>query len=172
MPEEEVELTQKGEGYEVIPITPIRKLEKRMDMIESAGTIPQIQSLVNQIIELIRGNQRIVEEIVRANSDLRNELSKMPPKIDELAGTMKEFINMIKAAGEEELSGPGAEAMRPVQDSLIKLIEQNKQMVEGNQAIIESLDNLGRKMRAGTPVSSLLSSYPGLKLRREETQTV
>lgn len=169
MPEEEVELSQKGEGYEVIPITPIRRLEKRMEAIESAGTIPQIQSLVNQIIELIRGNQRIVEEIVRANAELRNELSKMPPKVDDLTATMKEFIGMIKAAGEEELAAPSAEAMRPLQEALTKLIEQNQKMVEGNQAILEALDALSRKVRAGTPVSALLSSYPGLKLRREET---
>jgi len=172
MAEEEVELTEKGESYEVIPITPIRRLERRMEAIESAGTIPQIQSLINQIIELIRGNQRVVEEIVRANSDLRNELSKIPPKIDELTGNLKEFINMVKAAGEAEVGGPSSEAMRPLQDSLIKLIDQNQKLVEGNQAVLESLDTLGRKMRSGTPVSSLMSSYPGLKLRREETQTV
>ena len=170
MSDEEVELTQKGEGYEVIPITPIRRLEKRMESMESAGTIPQLQSLISQIIELIRGNQRIVEEIVRANSELRNELSKMPPKIDELTGGMREFINMIKAAGESEMTAPSPETMRPMNESLSRLIEQNQKMVEGNQSILDALDKLGNKVRSGTPVSSLLSSYPGLKLRRDETQ--
>ncbi|MBU5557532.1 MAG: hypothetical protein QW751_00765 [Candidatus Aenigmatarchaeota archaeon] len=169
MPEEEVELAQKGESYEIIPVTPIRKLEKRMEALESAGTIPQIQSLINQIMDLIRGNQRIVEEIVRANADLRNEISKLPPKIDDLTTTMKEFISMVKAAGEEEISAPSAEVMRPLQEALTKLTEQNQKLIEGNQAILESLEALGKKMRGGTPVSALMSSYPGLKLRREET---
>ncbi len=173
MVDDEVELSERGESYEVIPITPIRRIERRLEGLEKSGNIPQLQALINQIMELIRGNQRIVEEIVRANSDLRNELSKLPPKMDDLMASIKEFINMIKLASEEEVGGPSTESMRPLQDSLTRLTEQNQKMVEGNQAILESLDTLSKKMRGGgTPVSSLMSNYPSLKLRREETPTI
>lgn len=171
MPEEEVELTEKAEGYEVIPVAPVRRLEKRVEELERSGTIPQLQSLITQIMELIRGNQRIVEEIVRANSELRSELSKLPPKIEDLTGTMRQFIGLVKAAGEEEITAPGPETVRPLTENLQKLIEQNQKLIEGNSAILDALDNLSRKVRGGTPISALMAQYPGLKLRKESETT-
>jgi len=168
---EEVEITQgRDKDYEIVPITPIRRLEKRMGELEQAGTIPQLQSLISQIISLIRGNQRVVEEIVKANSDLRNELSKLPPKIDELTTTMKSFLNMVKAAGEEELKAPSPETMRPIEESFKQLLEQNKKLIEGNQAILDSMDKMGRKMKSGTPVSQILQQYPGLRRNQGENR--
>ena len=156
-----------GDSYEIIPVTPLKKLEKRMDAIESSGAVPQLQSLINQIIELIRSNQKIVNDVIQANSELRNELAKMPAKIDELTGLMKNFISLIEAAGKEEISTPGPELMKPVTDELKKMVEQNQRILETNQSMIDKLDVMGRKMKRGTPVSELLSSYPSMRLRKE-----
>ncbi len=160
-----------SESYEIIPVTPLKKLEKRMDKLEKAGTVPQLQSLINQIIELIRSNQKIVNDVIQANAELRNELSKMPSKIDEMTTTMKSFISLIEAAGKEEVPTPGheirSEMMKPVTEELKKMVEQNQKILESNQAMLDKLDNLGRKVRRGTPVSELLTSYPGIRLRRE-----
>jgi hypothetical protein len=156
------------ESYEIIPVTPLKKLEKRVEQVETAGTMPQLQSLINQIIELIRSNQKIVNDVIQANAELRNELSKIPPKIDELTTTMKGFINMVEAAGKEEISGARAsDSLKPMTDYMQKMVEQNQKLLENNQAMIDQLDNIGRKLRGGTPVSQLLSSYPGMKLRRD-----
>lgn len=156
-----------GDSYEIIPVTPLKRLEKRMDVIESSGAVPQLQSLINQIIELIRSNQKIVNDVIQANSELRNELAKMPAKIDELTGLMKNFITLIEAAGKEEISTPGPELMKPVTEELKKMVEQNQKILETNQAMIDKLDVMGRKMKRGTPVSELLSSYPSMRLRKE-----
>ena len=155
------------ETYEIIPVTPLKKLEKRMEVIESAGAVPQLQSLINQIIELIRSNQKIVNDVIQANSELRNELAKMPAKIDELVGLMKNFISLIEAAGKEEISTPGPELMKPVTDELKRMVDQNQKLLETNQAMIDKLDVLGRRIKKGTPVSELLSSYPSIRSRRE-----
>jgi len=165
MPEEESE-----ESYEIIPVTPLKKLEHRMERIEQAGTVPQLQSLINQILELIRSNQKIVNDVIQANAELRNEFSKLPSKIDELTTTMKNFISMVEAAGKEEISPPSPEMFKPMTEQLQKLVEQNQKLVENNQVVIEQLDSLNRKIRGGTPVSQLLTSYPGMKLRREVSQ--
>lgn len=169
MENDEVELqeNQQGKEYEVVPLTPIRRLEKKVDDLEKAGSIPQLQQLISQIVDLIRGNQKLIDSIVHADADLRNELSKIPPKIDDLARTMKDFIGLVEAAGREEISTPGPEAMRPIVDELKKMSEQNQRIVENNQAVLESLDNINRKLKSGTPVSQLLSAYPGMKLRKE-----
>jgi hypothetical protein len=164
---DEVELSESGrDGYEVIPITPIRRLERKISNLEKAGSIPQLQSLIGQIIELVKGNQKLIDSIVHADAELRNEISKLPPKIDDQTRTMREFINLIEAAGRDEISTPGPEAFKPLVEQFKKIVEQNAKMIENDQAILESLDNIGRKMRSGTPVSKLLSSYPQLKMKR------
>ncbi len=176
--EDEVELSETGKDYEVIPVTPIRRLEKKIAQIEQAGSIPQLQNLINQIIELIRSNQKIVNEVVRANSELRNEISKLPPKMDELTNEMRKFLSLVEAAGREEITAPSPEimkdSMKPLAEQLQKLVEQNERMVENNQSILEQLDTLSKKIArpvGGTPVSRVLSSYPTLKFRREEKKT-
>jgi methyl-accepting chemotaxis protein len=164
MPEESTE------SYEIIPVTPLKKLEQRIEKVEQTGTIPQLQTLINQIIELIRSNQKIVNDVIQANAELRNEISKLPPKIEELTNMMRSFIALVEAAGKEETGGTSAEALKPLTEYMQKMVDQNQKLLEGNQSMIEQLDNISRKLRGGTPVSQLMSSYPGIKLKREVTQ--
>lgn len=165
---EEVEVSETGKGYEIIPITPIRRIEKRMEHLEKAGSLPQLQNLVTQLVEMIRTNQKLIDTIVRADTELRNELSKLPPKLDEMTDSMRRFFSLVEAAGRDEISSPGPEAMKPLVDQLKVMTEQNKKVIEGNQAMLDSMDNMNRKLRAGTPISRLASAYPGLKLRKRE----
>ncbi len=156
------------ESYEIIPVTPLKKLEKRVEQVENSGTMPQLQSLINQIIELIRSNQKIVNDVIQANTELRNEMSRLPPKIDELTSMLKSFINLVEAAGKEEVSaGNGGDTIKPLTEYMQKMVDQNQKILETNQSMIEQMENMGRKMKAGTPVSQLLSSYPGIRLRRD-----
>jgi methyl-accepting chemotaxis protein len=158
------------EEYEIIPITPIKRLEKRLDKIEESGTVPQLQSLINQIIELIRSNQKIVNDVIRANTGLRNEISKMPPKLDELIASMKNFISLIEAAGREEVSAPSADSLKPLTEQLKRMVEQNQKLLEGNEAMIDELTNIGKKLKSGTPVSRIVTSYPGMRRFRKEVK--
>ncbi len=165
---EEVEIAEDRDNYEIIPVTPIRRLEKRMEDIEKSGSIPQLQSLINHIIDLMKTNQDLIEQVLKADDELRKELSRIPSKVDELISTMKSFMDLIKIAGEEEVSAPAQVDVRPMADQFQKLLEQNQKIVESNQRVIEALENINRKLKSGTPVSSILSSYPGLKLRGEQ----
>jgi len=155
------------ESYEIIPVTPIKRLEKRIERVEQGGTLPQLQTLINQIIELIRSNQKIVNDVIRSNTELRNEISKLPPKLDEMIASMKSFISLVEAAGREEVSAPTAESLQPLTEHLKKMVEQNQKLLESNQTVIEKLDNIGKKIKGGTPVSRVIASYPGMKFRRE-----
>ena len=159
MPEEDV-------SYEIIPVTPIKKLEERIEKIESAGTMPQLQNLINQIIELIRNNQKIVNDVIQANADLRNEFSKLPSKIDELIDTMNNFLSLVEAAGREEITAPqpqqpSPDMFKPMVEELKKISDQNQRVIESNQIVLEELDKMNKRIKAkGTPVSTLLSTYP------------
>jgi chromosome segregation ATPase len=165
MPEEDV-------SYEIIPITPMRKLEERIDKMESVGSSTTFQNLINQVIELIRSNQKIVNDVIRANTDLRNELSKLPSKMDELISTINNFLSLVEAAGREE-TGPApqqssADTLKPVVDELKKISEQNQRLVESNQSVLEELDKMSKRVKGGLPVSSLLSNYPLKRDMRSE----
>ena len=157
MPEEDV-------AYEIIPVTPIKKLQERIDKLESSGTTPQLQNLINQIIELIRNNQKIVNDVIQANTELRNELSKLPSKVDELLSTFNNFLSLVEAAGREEVKPPQPEispdVFKPVVEELKKVSEQNKKLIESNQSVLEELNKMSKRVKGGTPVSTLLSTYP------------
>lgn len=137
MPEEE---------FEVIPMSPIRKLERRLDQMEAGTGVQEINKLVDEVIELIKANQKIVDDLVRANLDLRNEMARIPSKIDELLGTLNEFVSLLKSASQEEAS-PGVETMKPIADSLTQLVEYNKKAVESNQAMIAALDTIDKRLK-------------------------
>jgi len=159
-------MTEEDVSYEIIPVTPIRKLEERMEKIESSGSTPQLQNLINQIIELIRNNQKIVNDVIQANNDLRNELSKLPSKMDELIDTINGFLELVEAAGKEEINAmpqpaqPNADAFKPIIDELKKISDQNQKLVESNQVVLDELNKMDRKLKGGMPISTLLSNYP------------
>jgi len=161
-----METREKHKSHEISVITPIRKLEDRIERLESHGTVPQLQSLINQIVELIRTNQKIVNDVVKANMDLRSEVARLPPKLEDVSVELRKFISMIEAASMEEMGGLSAEALKPLSDNLARLVEQNQRMIENNQAILEALDNINKKLRAGTPVSSLTTAYPSLRFKK------
>jgi len=134
------------EDYEVIPTSPIRRLEKRLEKMEDTTSSSQVQKLMEQVIELIKSNQRIIDDVVKANTELRDELTKIPGKIDKLVDTMGEFMELLKAASEEEV-GAGPEAFKPVVDRLSELVEQNKKSFEANQTMLTSLDTIDKRLK-------------------------
>jgi len=138
------------EEYEVIPTSPIRRLEKRLERMEDTSSTSQVQKLMEQVIELIKSNQRIIDDVVKANAELRDELSRIPGKIDKLVGTMNEFMEILKASAEEETSGGGAigpEVMKPLADKLTEMVDQNKKSLEGNQSMLVALDTIDKRLK-------------------------
>ena len=159
---EEVEILSKDdEAYEIVPITPLRRLEERIKRIESSTVVPQIQSLITQIIELIKTNQRLVDDIMRANASLREELSRTAERINKLTKSMEELIEMIKASAEELGTFPARIEIPEIKE----LVNSQKELIETNQRILETLESLNRKIKSGTPVSHILSQYPNIRLR-------
>lgn len=136
-----------SDEYEVIPTSPIRRLERRLEKMEGSSSSSQIQRMMEQMIELIKSNQRIIDDVIKANSELRDELSKIPGKIDRLMTTMNDFMELLKAASEEESGGMGPEAMKPLVDKMTELVDQNKQSVEANQTMLTSLDTIDKRLK-------------------------
>ncbi|MEM5871855.1 MAG: hypothetical protein QW051_03205 [Candidatus Aenigmatarchaeota archaeon] len=136
------------EEFEIIPTSPIRRLEKRIEKIESGSYSSEVRKLIEQVMDLIKSNQKIIDTSIKANSDLIAELSKLPKKIDDLILEMREFIRLLKVtAEEEEVSNISKEVMAPIADKLNELIEQNKKNFEVNQAVLTTLGIIEKRLK-------------------------
>jgi len=132
--------------YELIPVSPIRRLEKRLDRVESSSTVGS-SDIFKEVIDIVRMNQQLVNELARANDALRIELSKLPGKLDELIMNLKEIISFIKSSGEEESVGITQEAMKPVVDKLDEMVKTNKTLSEKNDSMLGLLDEISKKIK-------------------------
>ena len=136
------------EEYEVIPTSPIRRLEKRMGRVESESSSSEVRRLIEEIVELIKSNQRIIDDIIKSDAELRNEVSRIPGKIDDLLGSMKEFMELLKAsATEETVSEISKDVMEPVTDRLGELVEQGKKNFEAQQATLSNLGLIDKRLK-------------------------
>ncbi|MCX8179297.1 MAG: hypothetical protein N3E38_00970 [Candidatus Aenigmarchaeota archaeon] len=134
------------EEFEIVPVSPLRRLEKRIERLE-AYSVEDPKSIFKDIIEIVRMNQQIVDELAKSNDALRIELSKLPGRLDELITDMKELIAFIKASGEAEQPGLNPEVMKPVVEKLDALVNLNKSFVERNEAMLELLDEVNKRLK-------------------------
>jgi DNA repair ATPase RecN len=146
------------EEFEIIPVNPIRRLEKRIERLE-AYSVEDPKSIFKDIIEIVRMNQQIVDELAKSNDALRVELSKLPGRLDELISNMKELIAFIKASGESEQSEMNAEMIKPVVEKLDALVNINKSFAEKNEAMMELLDEVNKRLKR----APILPSQPSLQ---------
>lgn len=142
------DISSPEDEYEVIPTSPMRRLEKRVEKVESGSYSSQIRRLIDQVVELIKSNQKIIDDSIKANSDLIAEVSKLPKKMDDLILEMREFMKLLKvSAEEEEVSEVSKEVMTPLVNKLTELIEQNKRNFETNQAVLTTLGIIEKRLK-------------------------
>ena len=142
--------TKKQEEFELIPVTPLRRLEKRIEELERKASINE-RELYREIIQIVRMNQEIVDALIKANDSLRIELSKLPLKLEELTKKIDELIELIKAAGEEETESKASVDNKPLIEKIEKLTEINNKILENNEALISLLEEISRKLTKPQP---------------------
>lgn len=131
--------------YEVIPTSPIRRLERRLEKVETGSYSSEVRKLIEQVMELVQSNQKIIEETIKSNNELRDELSQIPGKIDQLLSEIGEFMKLLKASSEEEGASP--ETMKPLLEKLTELVEQNKKGFETSQAALTTLGIIDKRLK-------------------------
>ncbi len=132
--------------YELVPMSPIRRLEQRLDKLETSYPVDS-KSVFSDVIDIVRMNQQIVDELAKANDTLRIELAKLPGKLDELIVNLKELLSFIRASGEGESTGMSQETMKPVVDKLDEMVKTNKVISEKNDSMLELLDEISNKLK-------------------------
>ena len=156
--------------YEVIPTSPLRRLEKRLENVESGSYSSEVRKLIEQIMELIKSNQRIVDDSIKANHDLINEVAKLPRHIEGLVSEMKDFMNLLKASAEEDASPQiSKDFMQPMVDKMTELIEHNKKGFETNQAVLATLNVIEKRLKRLYMGGASSESMPGMSTQRMPT---
>lgn len=108
------------EEFELIPVSPIKKLEKRMSRIESSGTTKES---VKELIDIVRANQHVIDDIVKINSNMINKVSELINTVDALTKKTGEFINRIEVSAGEgvEKHDTTTDLQRRIDERLEKL---------------------------------------------------
>jgi hypothetical protein len=138
--------------YELIPVSPLRKLERRMEEIETRSSGLDSKDFYKELVEIIRMNQQLVDELAKANDALRIELSRLPSRLEDMIGKLDELISFIKASAGEDYGAPSVDAMKPLLDKMAEIVDSNKKIVESNQAVMDSLQDMEKKMRRPMPL--------------------
>lgn len=81
------------EEYELVPVGPLRRIEKRVEKIERGGSSNE---MVKELIDVVRTNQKIVDEIVKINNEMINKVSDLSGKVAELTEKMNDFLARVE----------------------------------------------------------------------------
>jgi len=131
--------------YELVPMSPIRRLEKRIEQIETNPAV-DTRDLFKDIVDIVRMNQQIVDEMAKANDALRIEISKLPGRLEQLISSLQELLTYIKASATEEMA-PSQASLQPLLAKFDALLESNKKIAETNESVVSTLSKLDEKLK-------------------------
>lgn len=155
---EEVEIP--ADDYEVIPLTPLRRLEKRLDAIETTKSMNNMERFIDKVIDMVELNQKIVEDMVKSNQALREDLGVLISKMDGLQSKIGGFVDMIENAAETDVAETAAESTTSVVKPLLEQIQSmNKQTQETNATLVQSLENIDRRLKRLLPAAAPPQPY-------------
>lgn len=124
------------EEYEVIPLDPIRALEKRVKKIEESI---REKSIGSEYIELVKTNQQVVADLIRLNTGIIDKLGNLASKIEELVKRIDEFSSKF----EIEVEVGGGESKR-----VKELEEENQRLREAQEELLDKISKLEKRINA------------------------
>jgi len=77
------------EEYELVPLTPIRRIEKRVEKIERSG-IPT--EAIHEMTDAVRANQQVAEEVVKLNAEMIRRVSDLTTQVSELSSRISDMV--------------------------------------------------------------------------------
>jgi glutamine synthetase type III len=108
------------EEFELVPINPLRKLETRIDKLESSGLN---SSLVKELIEISRTNQSVIEDLTKLNSEMITKVSELTVSVNNAIDKIENFIERIELTPEAK-EEPRIETKSKVPDERLEKLEK------------------------------------------------
>jgi methyl-accepting chemotaxis protein len=157
MSEDEVQLgNMDDDDYEVIPMGPIRKLERRVENLqeqqeqtqESGGGTGN-EELVRDIMDIMKSNQKIVNDMTESTHELRNSVEDLTNKMDSVIDNMNEFMDLLNQASEMDMEGEVAgnietRVANAIGDKMDDMVDEVR---NSNEKIADNLEDLNSQMR-------------------------
>lgn len=157
MSKDEVQLgNMDDDDYEVIPLGPIRKLERRVEdiqekqeQVEQSGGSSGNQELTRDILDIMKSNQKIVNDMTESTHELRNSVEDLTNKMDSVIDNMNEFMDLLNQASEMDMEGEVAGDIETrVANAIGDKMDDMVQEVKGsNEQIADHLEDLNTQMR-------------------------
>jgi len=105
------------EEYELIPMDPIRRVERRIERLEKSGSGNET---IRELTDIVRANQHVIDDVVKINSDIVKRVSDLLTSVDTLTGKLNEFMNRI------EVSSTGTEG----KDEVVEKVDERLSKLE------------------------------------------
>ena len=107
------------EEYELVPLSPIRRMEKRLERLEKSGTSNDI---MKELIDIVKTNQQIVDDVVRINSEMIKRVGELSETVGKAIAKLDEFTSRIEMAEGENQQPEQNTEMQAKLDRLEKRI--------------------------------------------------
>ncbi len=110
--------------YELVPLNPLRKMEKRLDKLEKSGTSNE---MLKEMVDILKANQQIVDDIVRINSDAINKITELTQAVNASVTKVDNFMSRIEVSGEEaktQEEGAPTESKMPEMEARLDKMEK------------------------------------------------
>ena len=104
--------------YELVPLSPIRRLEKRMERVERSGTG---QETIHDLVEVVRANQHVIDDIVKMNSDMLNKVTDLVGKVTVMTEKVTEFMERLEVSGNSEETTAASDDAKRFEEKLSKM---------------------------------------------------
>lgn len=123
------------EEYEIVPVGPLRRMEKRMEKIEKGTTSTD---MVKELIEVVRTNQKIIDEVVKINSEMINRVSDLATHVSQLNERMTDFLDRVEVSGETEQPQQTPQQQKNVEEMDARMQKLEKRI---NSVLLSSMRN-------------------------------
>ncbi|OYT35293.1 MAG: hypothetical protein B6U87_00590 [Candidatus Aenigmarchaeota archaeon ex4484_52] len=165
--QEEVRINMDND-YEINPISPMRKIERKLESLENSQLSKRIETFTDKMFSVTELNQKIIDDVIRSNHGLREDLSVLIGKIETLTKKMESFMNLMNQAMEIDVGTNATKDVintisKPIMQNINEIVQQNKKT---NDALMQSLDEMLKTMKrmqfsrpipGNTPPSNILA---------------
>jgi len=128
-----------SEEFEVIPLAPVRRLEKEFAELRRQIKTNDESAVFTQVVDILKTNQQIVDTMANRQSELIMKIDTTHQKLDKLCNTLDELVDALVAAAEEEVH------KEEKSDKLDQIVDQNSALINSLNVLSKELGKMGER---------------------------
>ena|GEM_PF-2320547 len=174
-------MPDKEEVYEIVPVDPLSKIEKRHDTLQAEigeikaalkGTVglskleANADQFIGHILDLLKSSQEMVEEVARSNQDvaasIKNTITQLNKANQDLSNKLTKILDFF-AQATESMEEEKGEDLGPKFDALIAAINSLSAKTAKQNEMLETIDRDIKKsaVRGSPPPQGFPPPPPG-----------